>query len=132
KAARGLLVFFFSSRRRHTRWPRDWSSDVCSSDLDHRARWEEMLDTATSSTATMETGNPVHQTELGLPARINPFDGVDVAKLVAGCRGRRAFEDSLGICIFTTRTRLENVCRALSAATGWYYTVAEAMPLGRR
>src|SRR5207253_7661560 len=27
------LVFFFSSRRRHTRWPRDWSSDVCSSDL---------------------------------------------------------------------------------------------------
>src|SRR5207253_7574008 len=23
-------VFFFSSRRRHTRWPRDWSSDVCS------------------------------------------------------------------------------------------------------
>src|SRR5690625_6401765 len=28
-----LLWFFFSSRRRHTRWPRDWSSDVCSSDL---------------------------------------------------------------------------------------------------
>src|SRR5207253_8156793 len=29
-----VLRFFFSSRRRHTRWPRDWSSDVCSSDLD--------------------------------------------------------------------------------------------------
>src|SRR5215208_7779627 len=28
-----LVFFFFSSRRRHTRWPRDWSSDVCSSDL---------------------------------------------------------------------------------------------------
>src|SRR5439155_17880600 len=28
-----VFVFFFSSRRRHTRWPRDWSSDVCSSDL---------------------------------------------------------------------------------------------------
>src|SRR5690625_7408639 len=27
------MSFFFSSRRRHTRWPRDWSSDVCSSDL---------------------------------------------------------------------------------------------------
>src|SRR5690625_5903232 len=27
------VSFFFSSRRRHTRWPRDWSSDVCSSDL---------------------------------------------------------------------------------------------------
>src|SRR5947209_20567459 len=27
------LYFFFSSRRRHTRYWRDWSSDVCSSDL---------------------------------------------------------------------------------------------------
>src|SRR5271165_4279925 len=31
-----LLLFFFSSRRRHTRFSRDWSSDVCSSDLDAR------------------------------------------------------------------------------------------------
>src|SRR3989337_3727900 len=29
-----VLIFFFSSRRRHTRCYRDWSSDVCSSDLD--------------------------------------------------------------------------------------------------
>src|SRR5918993_4102103 len=28
-----LFFFFFSSRRRHTRYWRDWSSDVCSSDL---------------------------------------------------------------------------------------------------
>src|SRR5690606_41116812 len=27
------FYFFFSSRRRHTRFSRDWSSDVCSSDL---------------------------------------------------------------------------------------------------
>src|SRR2546429_3633638 len=31
------FFFFFSSRRRHTRCSRDWSSDVCSSDLDARA-----------------------------------------------------------------------------------------------
>src|SRR5439155_4801977 len=30
---RVVQSFFFSSRRRHTRWPRDWSSYVCSSDL---------------------------------------------------------------------------------------------------
>src|SRR5690606_39611856 len=30
--------FFFSSRRRHTRFSRDWSSDVCSSDL----RWRNL------------------------------------------------------------------------------------------
>src|SRR6267154_3718939 len=29
-----MYFFFFSSRRRHTRWTGDWSSDVCSSDLD--------------------------------------------------------------------------------------------------
>src|SRR5690348_18073285 len=35
RATRSLCscYFFFSSRRRHTRWTGDWSSDVCSSDL---------------------------------------------------------------------------------------------------
>src|SRR5690606_39872511 len=31
-----FCLFFFSSRRRHTRFSRDWSSDVCSSDLGWR------------------------------------------------------------------------------------------------
>src|SRR5690348_3471990 len=36
------IIFFFSSRRRHTRWTGDWSSDVCSSDLGRElARREE-------------------------------------------------------------------------------------------
>src|SRR6266498_5659151 len=36
-----MMFFFFSSRRRHTRCGRDWSSDVCSSDLGGRgtATW---------------------------------------------------------------------------------------------
>src|SRR5437870_12358084 len=37
------LSFFFSSRRRHTRWPRDWSSDVCSSDLTHLTLRDDAL-----------------------------------------------------------------------------------------
>src|SRR5690349_22241871 len=41
-----LFFFFFSSRRRHTRSLRDWSSDVCSSDLATRESpansWAEM------------------------------------------------------------------------------------------
>src|SRR5207253_8320140 len=32
------------SRRRHTRWPRDWSSDVCSSDLSRPASKSELPD----------------------------------------------------------------------------------------
>src|SRR3989338_3459859 len=34
------MCFFFSSRRRHTRWNCDWSSDVCSSDLTHPGETE--------------------------------------------------------------------------------------------
>lgn len=99
---------------------------------DHRARWEEMLDTCTSSTGTLETGPPVHPTEFGMPARINPFDPDAVARNVGAHLGRHHFEDSLGACIFTTRTLLENMCRALGAATGWDYPKEEAMRLGRR
>ena len=99
---------------------------------DHRARWDEMLDTCTGSTGTLETGPPVHPAELGLPARINPFDGEQVARQTAALNGRRHFEDSLGACIFTTRTYLENLARTVSAATGWSFDRDEAMRFGRR
>src|SRR5260370_20452912 len=35
-----LFLFFFSSRRRHTRFKCDWSSDVCSSDLHDTNIWQ--------------------------------------------------------------------------------------------
>src|SRR5207247_4074988 len=35
-----LFLFFFSSRRRHTSSTRDWSSDVCSSDLNCGLLWQ--------------------------------------------------------------------------------------------
>jgi aldehyde:ferredoxin oxidoreductase len=99
---------------------------------DHRGRWDEMLDTCTASTGTMESANPTHQTEIGLPGRINPFDGEQVARLTGGILGRRHFEDSLGGCAFTFRTRVEHLARALGAATGWTYTLGDAMRFGRR
>src|SRR6266511_5309735 len=45
-----IIFFFFSSRSRHTRFSRDWSSDVCSSDLEdclgrRRSRRSEMAET---------------------------------------------------------------------------------------
>ena len=99
---------------------------------DHRARWDEMLDTCTGSTGTLETGPAVHPVELGLPSRIDPFNGDQVARQTAALNGRRHFEDSLGACIFTTRTYLENLARTLSAATGWEFTREDAMRFGRR
>src|SRR5437868_15225926 len=40
------VFFFFSSRRRHTRSKRDWSSDVCSSDLGRTFRCDRLSHTA--------------------------------------------------------------------------------------
>jgi len=99
---------------------------------DHRGRWEEMLDTCTSSNGTMESANPTFQTEVGAPGRINPFDGEQVAKLVGMIRGRRHFEDSLGGCTITFRTKMANLARALSAATGWDYRLEDAVRFGNR
>src|SRR5258706_10635894 len=38
-----LQLFFFSSRRRHTRLVSDWSSDVCSSDLKQKTAYERSV-----------------------------------------------------------------------------------------
>src|SRR3989449_7498146 len=46
-----VIFFFFSSRRRHTRCSRDWSSDVCSSDLDGRPVLERLKAMARGSLA---------------------------------------------------------------------------------
>src|SRR5207249_3461603 len=47
RSADVVMMFFFSSRRRHTRSKRDWSSDVCSSDLKnvYRCRFRAVDDT---------------------------------------------------------------------------------------
>src|SRR5690606_30510644 len=48
---RKLLVLLFSSRRRHTRFSRDWSSDVCSSDLASKGRRFQCKRALTSKTS---------------------------------------------------------------------------------
>src|SRR2546430_8402472 len=62
--AQHFTFFFFSSRRRHTRFDCDWSSDVCSSDLNHssspsqsnrRVRCPAMNPTRTISSAATKT-----------------------------------------------------------------------------
>src|SRR5690606_40363015 len=53
-----LFVFFFSSRSRHTIFSRDWSSDVCSSDLDANPAW--LSDRLGSRWALIETSFKFH------------------------------------------------------------------------
>src|SRR3712207_7025330 len=55
-----MCCFFFSSRRRHTRYWRDWSSDVCSSDLrEDEAFW--ILD----GDVTIEVGDTIIEAHAG-------------------------------------------------------------------
>src|SRR5437870_7050811 len=58
------FFFFFSSRRRHTRWPRDWSSDVCSSDLDNHKH----LDTFPYSTVVTGSAAQFNRSVSAMPA----------------------------------------------------------------
>src|SRR5690606_40508854 len=58
---------FFSVRRRHTRFSRDWSSDVCSSDLHQRAG---SAGTYLKILGTHKAGVHIGQREGGIPAII--------------------------------------------------------------
>src|SRR5207237_4914061 len=49
------MFFFFSSRRRHTRFKCDWSSDVCSSDLDWPASLRRSAVSNASRSAAVST-----------------------------------------------------------------------------
>src|SRR5439155_6873379 len=55
------LQFFCSSRRRHTRWPRDWSSDVCSSDLGEVKIMVGHAQLSTGHPKLQKAGIDVHQ-----------------------------------------------------------------------
>src|SRR2546421_5916609 len=65
------VFFFFSSRRRHTRSDRDWSSDVCSSDLQPPAV------------------GPTRKTLLGLVVPVVPHDIFPFAAAAAGLYGAK-------------------------------------------
>src|SRR5690625_1719788 len=59
-------AFFFSSRRRHTRWPRDWSSDVCSSDLYQKTGDQEKAGTGSHQhLAKVASGGVAEAVEIG-------------------------------------------------------------------
>src|SRR3712207_9338947 len=53
------FIFFFTSRRRHTRYWRDWSSDVCSSDLDGPAVRVRVAWPAVGLTVALSLSRPV-------------------------------------------------------------------------
>src|SRR3989449_2101822 len=87
-----MIFFFFSSRRRHTRCSRDWSSDVCSSDLLDPENYREMqVETSGSfgglgieitlkddvlTVVSPIEGTPAHRAGLQTGDRIIKIDGL--------------------------------------------------------
>src|SRR5256886_5463886 len=67
---RSVVYFFFSSRRRHTRFDCDWSSDVCSSDLEPMSWTSPGDDGWLAARALLEEKTPDTTTGAGLPKRV--------------------------------------------------------------
>src|SRR5256885_11264688 len=89
-------VFFFSSRRRHTRLQGDWSSDVCSSDLPALLEWAEARNDAMPEGWSL-SAEPRRDGSLELELRARDSADVPVNGLKpraqlkigrASCRGR--------------------------------------------
>src|SRR2546430_12685974 len=95
--SRGLF-FFFSSRRRHTRFDCDWSSDVCSSDLTtdlDPAATERLIWSAVSNDADLAStiaGDTVADIELKagpeLLRQLYPGDRSEERRVGKECRSR--------------------------------------------
>src|SRR2546430_5761257 len=85
-----LYFFFFSSRRRHTRFDCDWSSDVCSSDLEKHAFAISFIGIAKAcfSPPTKATGTKVGPS----PAPSSPKKST----ASIGCTGSRSEERRVG------------------------------------
>src|SRR5690606_41244673 len=77
-------MFFFSSRRRHTRFSRDWSSDVCSSDLKQRGLLENtlLIFMGDNGAALLRGKGTLYQTGLHVPLLVR-WDGRIKAGLVS-------------------------------------------------
>src|SRR5205807_6490245 len=85
------LLFFFTSRRRHTRLQGDWSSDVCSSDLElaQEPRWSERLGGFVRRSPVREIdfyAERLHALGLPAPVVIEKVYGHEVA----GARDRKS------------------------------------------
>src|SRR5207249_7733734 len=97
-----FVLFFFSSRRRHTRSKRDWSSDVCSSDL-RRFHFppipvtEPIVGSGISLTGLPSSANSF-SSELAsfsycakiLPSRMAPLSRSEERRVGKECRSRSA------------------------------------------
>src|SRR5439155_17110434 len=68
--------FFFSGRSRHTSWPRDWSSDVCSSDLLPLDRFSVSSLVVVGTHATVANIGDTGSSNVAPTTTVSPLDGI--------------------------------------------------------
>jgi len=102
---------------------------------DHRSRWPMLFDTCVSQMSTDEGFSMLRPADLGLsitPSLATNNSPEDTVTWNAQCKGAVQFEDCLGVCRFNTRTDLKLLAQAVSAVTGWDFSIEEAMEVGKR
>src|SRR3712207_9484335 len=88
-------MFFFSSRRRHTRYWRDWSSDVCSSDL-YSSRLAASVWADRASTPVVPAASRVTSSRPNATGRLRRTEPADRPGLVAVIAQGRSEERRVG------------------------------------
>src|SRR5690606_32635030 len=151
-----FFFFFFSSRRRHTRFSRDWSSDVCSSDLKTVAPTENVLHYISGSEPeSLDPGIPTGQPEArvlmalydGLveydPKTLEPIPGIaktweispDGTEYLFHLRPDAKFSNGKQITArdfaYTFRRNLDPMLAAKNAYLSYYLKYAEAYNSGK-
>src|SRR5690242_21869848 len=84
------FYFFFSSRRRHTRLTCDWSSDVCSSDLQQPHHSPRRDDSGTPPCPAPRLGTPSRATHARTPELARRTGRSEERRVGKECRSRRS------------------------------------------
>src|SRR5687768_16750687 len=138
------MLFFFSSRRRHTRCSRDWSSDVCSSDLikkrilhfdaldvRYAGRWNIHMP-AGIDTVTMRPG--AHSRSMDVVESLSNGDPFARVAAVEVSRAADKFQISRGRCVdvVVAAGSVDHFCHRLTYRRHEHVADARAGAAGRR
>src|SRR2546422_3785313 len=124
------FLFFFSSRRRHTRCSRDWSSDVCSSDLDRSRTVGFESPCAGQVLIDLLDGACAGQHDVDARSRIHPCKGQRGERETGALRDwAQSFDHLLPPCEFRS---LEPIDRAAVIAGRKYRGGGSAVLAGKQ
>lgn len=100
--------------------------------VDGRNFWVGFLDSCASSTGTGEAGQWWRPADLGAPPLDDFFSVEEVVNTYILMNRAQFFLDTLGVCYLATNANLRLLVEAVRAATGWDFSLEEAVQVGWR